>query len=215
MIELNDSLFIAEGSHRATYRHPADDGKCLKIVKSGSLEKRRKRNKKWYKRLRRLSAFDETHKDLQAYRQFGTDEDKLKHIPRFHGMVETSLGPAMLLDLVSNEDGTPALSLRDYLNSEKNRNSLKEALVELGQHLVAQAIVVRDFSIGDVMVRKELNEEIKLFIVDGLGGSELIPLSSIPFFARLKAARRVDRFFEKIMQNYPDLQLHPTTVPHE
>ena len=208
MIELNDSLFIAEGSHRAIYHHPEDDGKCLKIVKKGSLEKRRKRNKKWYKRMRKLSTFDETRKDLQAYRRFGANEKFMRHIPRFYGMVETSLGPAMLLDLVTNEDGTPARALANHLDSGQNRIKLKDALLELGKHLVAQAIVVRDFSVGDVMVREGLDGSITLFIVDGLGGSELIPLSKIPVFARLKASRRVDRFFGKIMKRYPNLDLH-------
>jgi len=210
MIDLDNSLFIAEGSHRAIYRHPEKNDKCLKIVKAGSLEKRRKNNKKWYKRLRKLSAFDETHKDLQAYRKFGADEEKLKHIPRFYGMVETSLGPAMLLDLIVNEDGTPARPLASHLESGQNRSKLREALIGLGEYLVSLAIVVRDFSIGDVMVRENLNGEIKLFIVDGLGGSEFIPLSKIPFFARRKAIRRVHRFFGKIMQNYPELELLQT-----
>ena len=208
MIELNNSLFIAEGSHRAIYRHPEDKRKCLKIVKSGSLERRRKRNKKWYKRLRRLSSFDETRKDLQAYRQFGTNTEKLKHIPRFYGMVETSLGPAMLLDLIVNEDGSASRPLGSHLESGKNRGPLKNALLDLGQHLIAQAIIVRDFSIGDVMVREGVDGNIALFVVDGLGGSELIPLSKIPFFARLKAIRRVERFFEKIMKRYPDMELN-------
>ena len=208
MIELNDSLFIAEGSHRATYRHPGDDGKCLKIVKAGCLEKRRKKNKKWYKRMRKLSSFDETHKDLQAYRQFGSDEEKLKHIPHFYGMVETSLGSAMLLDLIVNEDGTPAQPLARHLESGQNRRQLTEALIALGKHLISCSIVVRDFSIGDVMVRENPNGELLLFIVDGLGGSEFIPLSKIPFFAQRKATRRVHRFFEKTMKRYPDLELH-------
>lgn len=208
MITLNDSLFIGEGSHRAAYRHPEDDRKCLKIVKEGSLEKRRKNNKKWYKRMRKLSSFDETHKDLQAYRQFGSDEEKLKHIPHFYGMVETSLGPGMLLDLIMNENGTPARTLANHLESGENRNRLTEALNALGKHLIMFSIAVRDFSIGDIRVREGLDGSLTLFIVDGLGGSEFIPLSKIPFFARLKATRRVDRFFGKIMQNYPDLELH-------
>jgi hypothetical protein len=207
MINLNDSLFIAEGSHRAIYRHPDDSGKCLKIVKKGSLEKRRKKNKKWYKRLRRLSSFDETHKDIQAYRQFGSDTDKLKHIPRFYGMVETSLGSAMLLDLITNEDGSPSKTLAYYLKSGENRPLLEQALFILGEDLIASSVIVRDFSAGDVMVRKNLDGSFMLFIVDGLGGSELIPISKIPFFARRKAARRVDRFFAKLMRQYPGIRL--------
>lgn len=207
MIELNDSLFIAEGSHRAIYRHPDDESKCLKIVKEGSLEKRRKNNSKWYKRLRKLSSFDETQKDLQAYRKLGSNEEMLRHIPHFYGMVETNLGPAMLLDLISNENGSPARSLADHLESGKDRDKLTKALISLGEHLITSAIVVRDFSSHDIMVRESMDKELKLFVVDGLGGAELVPISIFPFFARLKAARRIRRFFEKTMRNFPGLAL--------
>ena len=205
-IPLEPSLFIAEGSHRAIYHHPEQADKCLKIVKAGSLEKRRQRNKKWYKRLRKLSSFDETKKDLQAYRQFRKRNTDLSHIPRFHGMVKTSLGPAMLLDLVTNEDGTPARSLASHLEStEKVR--IAAALTALAAYLMESAIVVRDFSIYDVMVREGRDGSLKLFIIDGLGGKELIPLSSIRYFARLKAERRVRRFYSKILAHHPDLSL--------
>jgi len=207
MIELNDNLLIGEGSHRATYRHPDGTNRCLKVVKEGALEKRRKNNSKWYKRLRKLSSFDETHKDIQAYRQFGTNENKLKHIPHFYGMVETSRGSAMLLELIRNEDGSPARSLRPLLESGQDKDKLKNALIVLGKHLIEEAIVVRDFSTGDILVQESMDGELKLFVIDGLGGKELIPISKIPFFARLKAARRVHRFFEKITQSYPDLVL--------
>ena len=208
MITLNDSLFIGEGSHRAAYRHPEDDRKCLKIVKEGSLEKRRKNNKKWYKRMRKLSSFDETHKEIKAYRKFGTDEEKLKHIPHFYGMVETSMGSAMLLDLVLNEDGSVAHTLSSHLESGGNRIQLTEALNALGEYLLTFSIAVRDLSAGDIRASENPEGKLTLFIVDGLGGSEFIPLSIIPFFARRKAARRVHRFFEKIMKQYPDLNLH-------
>ena len=208
MIELNDSLFIAEGSHRAIYHHPVDAGKCLKIVKEGSLENRRKNNKKWYKRMRKLSSFDETHKEIKAYRKFGTDVEKLEHIPHFYGMVETSMGSAMLLDLVLNGNGSVAHTLSSHLESGRNRDQLTEALNTLGEYLLTFSIAVRDFSAGDIRVSENHAGKLTLFIVDGLGGSEFIPLSKIPFFAQRKAARRVHRFFEKIMKQYPDLELH-------
>ena len=57
------------------------------------------------------------------------------------------------------------------------------------------------------MVREGRDGRLKLFIIDGLGGKELIPLSSIRYFARLKAERRVRRFYSKILAHHPDLSL--------
>ncbi len=207
MIELNQSLFIGEGSHRATYQHPADPGKCLKVVKPGTLEHRKRTNKKWYKRLRKLSAFDETHKDVQAYKQFGSDPEKLRHIPLFYGMVETSRGSAMLLDRIINEDGTAAQTLTNHLERGQKLDQLTEALLALRENLINTRISIRDFATNDVLVRQNQNGTFKLYIIDGFGGSEFIPLSVIPYFARKKAARRVNRFFHKIMQRYPELEL--------
>ncbi len=206
-IQIDEGLFLGEGSHRAAYRHPKDPGKCLKIVKPGTLEERRKKNKKWYKRLRKVEAFDETRKDLKAYMQLEGDEKKLSHIPRFHGMVETSMGPAMLLDLVINEDGTSAKPLINHLDAQGSKERIRNSLLELGRHLIDSAIIVRDFSIGDVMVSECMDGSLKLYVVDGLGASEFIPLSRIPYFAKRTAARRVDRFFGKIIRAYPEMDL--------
>lgn len=215
MIELNDTLFIAEGSHRATYRHPSDPHKCIKIVKSGALEERRKRNKKWYKRLRPLSAFDETQKEIKAYSYFGNDTRKLDHIPQFYGMIHTSLGPGMLLELIALENGTPAPKLVELLREKRHTNAIRDALITLANNLISSSTAVRDLSVHDMRVRKKPDGTLKLYIVDGLGGSELIPLSNIPLLARYKAIRRFNRFFRKIMQDYPELDLPIFTFSHE
>ena len=205
-VELGPELFLGQGSHRAVYRHPEMPGKCLKVVKEGTLEKRRKNNKKWYKRLRPPAWFDETRKDLQAYRLFERKKTDLAHIPRFYGMKATSLGPAMLLDLVTNEDGTVARSLAHHLTSNDHA-IVEKALTELADYLINSAIAVRDFSMHDVLARENRDGSLTFFIIDGLGGKELIPLSSIPFFTRMQARRRVRRFFQKITALYPDLSL--------
>jgi len=207
MIKLNNTYFLAEGSHRAVYRHPTDSTKCLKVVKPGSLEKRRQRNKKWYKRLRPLSSFDETHKEVKAYTMLKNQNKSIKHLPKFYGIVSTSKGPAMLLDLIMNTDGSPSHSLTTHLNKGEEVELLKEALSELKKYLITQAIIVRDFAASNIMVQKSGTGTLTLFIVDGLGTSELIPFSRIPFFARLKAKRRVDRFLEKLIRRYPALHL--------
>lgn len=208
MIELNKYLFIAEGSHRAVYRHPDRPDRCLKVVKPGSLESRRRNNKKWYKRLRRLSSFDETHTELNAYRRLNSRKS-IRHIPLFHGMVETSMGQAMLLDFITNEDGSTARSVAQHAQSGLNKKELEQALQTLGHYLIESRLVVRDFNASDLMVKEHSNGHLTLYVVDGLGESELIPISKIPYFARKKATRRVLRFFGKVMRQYPELNLLP------
>jgi hypothetical protein len=137
----------------------------------------------------------------------------MEHIPRFYGMVETSLGPAMLLERIVNEDGTPARTLKSHLESGSNPDHIRNALLTLATNLIATSIAVRDFSVWNALVLEKETEEFKLFIVDGLGGSEFIPLSIIPHFAKRKAIRRVNRFFAKVMQDYPGLDLSPQAIP--
>jgi hypothetical protein len=213
MIELDPSLLIGEGSHRATYRHPDDPALCLKVVKPGTLEIRRRNNRKWYKRLRPVESFDETDKDLKAYGRLKPDSDVFKHIPRFYRMVETSHGPAMLLERITNEDGSPSRPLKFYLEQTGSHAQLRSAILTLGNHLIACAFVIRDFHIKDVMVSERSDGTLRLYVVDGFGASELIPFSRIRYFARRTATRRVQRFYDKIMRHYPDITLTKKETP--
>ncbi|QBG46588.1 hypothetical protein EGM51_03945 [Verrucomicrobia bacterium S94] len=211
-IELDESLFISKGSHRETYRHPQDENMCLKVVIPGSLERRRSKNRKWYKRLRSLSKFDETNKELPAYQEIERQGIQMTHIPKFYGMVDTNRGRGMLLELIQNEDGTRARSLRDHLDQAKDINRYEKPLLELGQYLIESALVIRDFSVRDLLVKEFRDGHLKMYVVDGFGGHTMIPLNRIRIFAHAAARRRVRRFFRNIAQRYPGLSALETKL---
>ncbi|MEI6891166.1 MAG: YrbL family protein [Pontiella sp.] len=207
MIELDENLLIGRGSHRETYRHPEKEGLCLKVLIPGKLELRRSRNKKWYKRLRRLSQFDETNKELEAYKRMGKLQIPMTHFPKFYGMVETSRGRGMLLDLIENEDGTAVRSLKQHLASAADCSIYTKPLEELAQYLMDNAVVIRDFSIGDLLVKEFGDGQLRVYVVDGFGGYTMIPLTRCRAFARLAVKRRVKRLFRVITNQYPTVSL--------
>ncbi len=194
MLEITSHEPIATGSHRSIYIHPHDENKILKITNLETLRARRQHSK-WTKRIRPLRTFDETHKELKALRQWHKKygDSIYAHIPRFYGLVETSKGLAMELEFIHN-DGR-VMNLKAYINENGKTAAVKKAVDDLGRFIEKYSLIVRDFSLANVAV-KVVDGAPVLYVIDGYGTSELIPVSKIPIIARRKAKRRFQRFFE-------------------
>ncbi len=194
MIEITSQEPIASGSHRSIYIHPHDENRILKITNFEILHRRRQ-NSKWTKRLRSLKTFNETHKELKAlqlwHKKYG--DAIFAHIPRFYGMVETSKGMAMELDFIHND--RKVTSLRAFIKQNGKTDAIRKAVDDLGRFIEKYSLIIRDFALENVAVKLQDGQPV-LYIIDGYGVSELIPVSKIPFIARKKAVRRFQRFFE-------------------
>ncbi len=194
MIEIIAQEPISSGSHRVIYAHPTDENRILKITNFETLRGRRATSK-WTKRIRPLATFDETNKELKALRlwhkKYG--DAIYAHIPRFYGMVETSKGLAMELDFIHNEG--KVTSLRGFIKENGKTDAIRKAVDDLGRFITKYSLIIRDFALANVAV-KLVDGQPVLYIIDGYGSSELIPVSRIPMIARQKAKRRFRRFYK-------------------
>jgi hypothetical protein len=175
---------IGIGQERACYRFPGDGRKAIKIQR-GQSDKQTRRELKLYRDLERRGM------------------DDFSHIPRFHGIVETSLGRGFVVDLIEDYDGEVSKSLWWHFERGYPVAEFKPYLDELGRYLLEKRIVFSvDMGRYNVLFQKLSTSNARLVVIDGLGDHTAINwLDRVAYFARRKINRRWRRFIDRL-ENY-------------
>lgn len=187
MVNIEKSGLVGTGHHRECYRHPEDSNLCIKIVVSGN-SKEIKREKKYYRRLEKR----------------GVSWDM---IPRYYGEIETNMGSGSVFDLVSDHDGAISKNLKHYLSSneltEENYRRLSNALDLLKNYLLQQRIITMTLNPNNILCKKQASGSLRLYVIDNIGNSDLIPICNISdYFAKKKILRKWKRFEGKLLRKY-------------
>ena len=199
MIELNGITPFAEGGNRKCFVHPEKPDRCLKVVHPGLLEKIKK-NQPWYKKLRPESSFDDNLREKEAYNQKSlkrNGEIAYKHLAKWYGMVETSIGMASETELIKNNDEI-AQTLEDYLFTNGLTDEIKNSIEEFQDWLRANLILTKNLIPHNIVIKVERDKMI-LKIVDGLGSKAFFPLPRFSdFFAKRYVERRIQLMWSRI-----------------
>ena len=151
-----------------------------------------------FRRFRSLKHFDDQWKEKRAY-QFLVDlerESVWDHVPRYYGVEETDLGIGIVTELFKNEDGSFPQSLEDLLRQDES-DFPRLAIEEFKDWLRAELFLSRNLLPHNIIVVDGPQNTQKLVIVDGIGNSEFVPISTwFKAFARRKIERRI-RFFNR------------------
>ena len=181
MIELKEENLIAKGNQRATYFHPEDKNKLIKIdYKKSKKFNQTKEDIKWYKLLKK--------KDFKDY----------SHLPKYYGVVETSLGKGQVLELVRDYDGTISKTLKYYLEKDGIPYYQKE-FKKFKSFFLDNLILFNEGMRGkNILVRKKNDIEVEFILIDGLGDDNWFRLPNLfKFFLKRKIIRRWDKFYRK------------------
>lgn len=189
MIELQPEKMIGKGLHRECYVHPDDDSRCIKVVVNRGVEETR-REQAYYKLLQKQ----------------GIDWQML---PKFYGNVSTTKGQGAVFDLVRDSDGHVAKTLEYYFQSteltEQNQQGLAKAIALLKQYLLTQNIIVMTLKPKNIVYQRQSDDEGQAIIIDNIGNSDVIPISSYcRYFGRKKIERKWNRFIALVRRDYPD-----------
>ena len=199
MIDLSGSTPFAEGGNRKCFIHPAQSDRCLKVIHPGLLEKIIK-NKPWYKKLRSKDSFDDNLREQEAYKQKAltvNNPEVWKHLAKWHGMVETSLGMASETELIKNNEKV-AETLESYLFANGLTDEIKLAINQFHKWLRENLILTKNLIPHNLVIKKE-NGEIIIKIIDGLGSQAFIPLPNhSTFFAKRYVERRIELMWSRI-----------------
>lgn len=175
---------IGAGQERVCYLHPDDPSLLVKIQK-GASNKQTRRELKLYASL--------------ARRGMGNYD----HIPRFHGLVETSRGSGFVVDCITDFDGSISKSLWWHFKRGYPVAEFAPYLDDLRRYLLQNRVIFSvDMGRYNILFQKLSPERARLVVIDGLGDHTAINwLDNIGYFARRKIHRRWRRFIGRL-QNY-------------
>lgn len=186
---------FASGGNRWCFVHPDDPAICVKVAhpEVSLTDKRRRKGLKG--RLKPARSFDENRQEQQTLitleQQIGPAFNE--HVPRYLGMVETDMGPGIQVQLIRSRDDSIALPLKQYLWEQGRTADLDQALAEFSVFWIEHRIPSRSLLLHNIVVEDRGGPEpLKLWVIDGLGNADLLPLARWSRrLARRKAARKV------------------------
>lgn len=184
MIQLSDDLIIGKGRDRVCYVHPHEKNLCIKI--SIGSNKQSKREARYFNFLESRQA-------------------DLSKISIFQGNVITNLGKGYAFDLIRDEDGSVAKTLRQCLESKIfTIDEIQPKLHDLREYLAKNKICVRDVSPSNISCQ-ETSQGINLFIIDGVSNANINPLTirlqSLVNSSIAKAWKGLNRKLARIEKN--------------
>lgn len=191
MIELQASQLVGKGLHRECYVHPDDDNLCIKVVVNRGEEETR-REQAYYKFLQKRNVIWEM-------------------LPKFYGEVDTNLGSGAVFDLIRDADGSVSKTLEHYIESpqltEVNFQGLLQSLLSLKEYLITQNIMTMTIKPKNIVYKKQEAQSGLCIIIDNIGNSDLLSISSYSrFFGRKKINRKWTKFITSMQKHYPDNQ---------
>ena len=200
MINLNEEASFAEGGNRKCFISPLDPDRCLKVLHKGLQEDLKKRVP-WYKKFKSDNYFDDNLREERAYSQKAlkdcNDLSVWDHLARWHGMVETNLGPASETELIRNNNEI-AETLESYLFREGLTVEITQAIQTFEAWLRKHLVLTKNIIPHNIVLSKE-NDIFILKIIDGLGCKALVPLPKYSkFFARIYVERRIKLMWSRI-----------------
>lgn len=209
MIDLGtiDSAFT-QGGNRLCFSHPTEPNRCIKIIRPDRTPAIRRKGKSFPKNLRSLRSFDENWNEFNEVKcidhHIGAAAFTL--IPRCYGIISTNLGAGLCSDMIVDDDGKIAISLKQYLWVNGFNDALEKVLESFTQKWVSLGMPSRDLLLHNIVVQQGLTREQtpypkRLVVIDGLGWSGLPLLYYfIKPLAKRKAQRKIKRLQQAIKQ---------------
>lgn len=143
---------FAKGGKRHCYVHPSNPDLCIKVVASASDAR----------------GDAEQQMDLEDYRTLRKrgSEGVFDRIPAIEGVVDTDLGPGIVMQLYRDADGRISRNLAEIIGKQGLTPSLRKAIDELKRWQREQRLLTRDTGPHNVVAVRLDREEWKLVIIE-------------------------------------------------
>ncbi|WP_312947784.1 PhoP regulatory network protein YrbL [Superficieibacter sp.] len=181
MIRLSDQTPLGTGRHRQCYAHPENAQRCIKIIYNAD----RSGNK-------------EIKRELRYYAHLSRYLRDWSGIPQYYGTVETDLGTGYVYDIITDFDGKPSVTLREFASQccyDSDITLLRQMLKTLKKYLHDNHIVTMTLKPQNILCRRLSESEVVAVVCDNIGESTFLPLATwSAWFCHRKQARLWTRF---------------------
>ncbi|HBR94048.1 MAG TPA: hypothetical protein DEA90_07775 [Opitutae bacterium] len=199
MLKISHNIPFGSGGNRICYRHPHHADRCLKVLRQDRTPELRRKEKKFPSNLRPLKYFDENLVELEVLNHLNTNypEAIRRHIPQSFGMIETDLGLAHSTSLISDSDGLISQTLEQYIWKHGLDAAAERSIENFKDDWSIQPPPTRDL-IPHNLVIKNLGDEMRLILIDGLGRKPRSANRWTAFTSRKRYQRRMKDFDQRI-----------------
>jgi len=191
VLTINEELFIGSGGHQATYIHPIDPRKCIKIP---------------------YAADDgDIRKEMRYRRICAKKLEKSRLVTEFFGTVETNLGLGYVFERIFDYDGRTSRDMKKFLPKTRPDDTqilhrIWTILLNFKSDFLRENIAIVDTDIENFMVQEPSPGVFRVRIVDNIGTPVLIPLVYwFEFVAAWKSKRIWNKIVAWLAENYPEV----------
>jgi hypothetical protein len=199
MIKVRHTRPLFVGGTRYCFQHPEHRDRCIKVLRPDRTGAARKMLRRDFKRFLPARFLDDQRKEIRAYTELEPKGSARlwRHVPRYYGTVDTDMGIGIVTQLMRNDDGSWPQNLEQLL-PEGLTAPLQQGIDEFVAAVRDLRILSRDLLPHNIIAVREARDRWRVMLVDGIGNSELLPLSShLGFFADRKTARKIARFRQR------------------
>ena len=187
ILTIDEKLFIGSGGHQATYIHPLDATKCIKIPHAQD--------------------DGDVRKEMRYRRMCAGKLERSRLVTEFFGTVETNLGLGYVFERVLDYDGKTSLDMKKFLPTTRpDAQKLQQIwtlLLNFKSDFLHENIAIVDTDIENFMVQESAPGVLRVRIVDNIGTPVLIPLVYwFDFAAAWKARRYWNKIVAWLAENY-------------
>lgn len=190
ILTIDEKLFIGSGGHQATYIHPLDATKCIKIPHAQD--------------------DGDVRKEMRYRRMCAGKLERSRLVTEFFGTVETNLGLGYVFERVLDYDGKTSRDMKKFLPTTRpDAQKLQQIwtlLLNFKSDFLHENIAIVDTDIENFMVQESAPGVLRVRIVDNIGTPVLIPLVYwFDFAAAWKARRYWNKIVAWLAENYSQI----------
>ncbi len=190
IITIDEQLLIGAGGHQATYIHPRDQTKCIKIPHTPD--------------------DGDVRKEMRYRKSCAAKLERSRLVTKFFGTAETNLGLGYIFERVLDYNGKTGRDLKEFLPKVKpDARTLQRiwtVMLNFKSDFLHENIAIVDTDITNFMVQEPAPGVYRVRIVDNIGTPVLIPLVYwFEFAAAWKARRYWNRIVAWLAENYSEV----------
>ncbi len=183
--ELKNWPVIGKGTERICLQDPDDSSQCVKLSEKSSAK--------------------QTYREIIFFEKLKNKNTQFTHIPEYLGKVLTETKVGFKQQVILDEDNKISLNLAGYIVQQGKKldiDKLLFAILTLKNYLVSNRIIPSDLVLTNLLV-KQSKKGITVYLIDGFGNTEFIPVSDfIPYLRTKKIKRKFKRFLTTKLQPF-------------
>ncbi len=204
LLLLRSTAPLARGTRRAVYQHPDDPDALVKVACEGKAALQRdsgRRFSSWTRRLglARLGVRAEFRREL---REIAALHLRLPALPEciagIYGLVETDLGPGIVVQKIGGRDGGLAPTLGAVLRAAGIDEARRQLILRAGACITRSQARLNNLALHNIVVAPDPVHGERLVLIDCVGEKTLIPVQRLcPWYSRRLTAKRLRRLLNR------------------